>query len=292
VLLVEAYRSVPVELRVGTRSYRTALTGLPETPVLHRVIDSEMRVFQPRNDGLLLSLRLAERLGLGPGDTVSVAVLEGRRPQLDIVVTGVADEMLGMGAYTEIATIRRAMGEADAINLVSVATDGDTAMLRRLLKDRPKVATIVERSAAMEQFRATTETFVLVMAGTLSLFSVMIAIGVVYNHARIALQERTWELASLRVLGFTRAEVSNLLLTELFLQLVVALPVGLYIGYWFVRGVIALHDTEMFSIPAVIQPRSYAIAALVLLLSGVASALLVRRRIDSRDLVAVLKTRE
>jgi putative ABC transport system permease protein len=124
------------------------------------------------------------------------------------------------------------------------------------------------------------------------LFSVMIAIGVVYNHAHIALQERAWELASLRVLGFTRAEVADVLLSELLLQLVVALPLGLYIGYWFVRGVIALHDTEMFSIPAVIQPRSYAMAALVLLLSGVASALLVRRRIDSLDLVAVLKTRE
>ena len=94
------------------------------------------------------------------------------------------------------------------------------------------------------------------------------------------------------MLGFTRAEVSGLLLSELLLQLLVALPLGLYLGHWFVRGIIAMHDTEMFSIPAVIHPRSYALAALVLLLSGVASALLVRRRIDGLDLVAVLKTRE
>jgi putative ABC transport system permease protein len=130
------------------------------------------------------------------------------------------------------------------------------------------------------------------MAGTLSLFSVMIAIGVVYNHARIALQERAWELASLRVLGFTRREVAGVLLIELLAQLLIALPIGLYLGKWFVRAIIVMHDTELFEIPAIIHPRSYALAAIVLLLSGVASALLVRRRIDGLDLVAVLKTRE
>lgn len=130
------------------------------------------------------------------------------------------------------------------------------------------------------------------MAGTLSLFSVMIAIGVVYNHARIALQERAWELASLRVLGFTRREVGDVLLIELLVQLLIALPIGLYLGKWFVHAIIAMHDTELFEIPAIIYPRSYALAAIALLLSGVASALLVRRRIDRLNLVAVLKTRE
>jgi putative ABC transport system permease protein len=240
----------------------------------------------------MLSRRLAERLALQVGERVSVEVLEGRRPHLEMTVTGLLDEMLGIGAYTTIGTVNRMMHEADAISSVGVAAAGDTGALRRLLSDRPNVATISERSVSLRQFRQTTEMFVLVMAGSLSLFSVMIAVGVVYNHARIALQERAWELASLRVLGFTRGEVSGLLLSELLLQLLIALPIGLYLGLWFVRGVIALHDTEMFEIPAIIHPRSYALAAIVLLLSGAASALLVRRRIDRLDLVSVLKTRE
>jgi putative ABC transport system permease protein len=154
------------------------------------------------------------------------------------------------------------------------------------------VATITERAVSLRQFRRTTQMFVLVMAGILSLFSVMIAIGVVYNHARIALQERAWELASLRVLGFTRAEVASLLLSELLVQLLIAVPLGLWLGHWVVHGMIALHETEMFTIPAVIRPRSYALAAAIVLLAGVASALIVRRRIDRLDLVSVLKTRE
>jgi putative ABC transport system permease protein len=292
VLQTEAYRVVPVQLRAGTRSYRTAITGLPPQPVLHQLVGNNLRVFPPPSDGLMLSRRLAERLALQVGERVSVEVLEGRRPHLDLTVTGLLDEMLGIGAYTTIGTVNRMMNEAGAISSVGVAAAGDTGTLRRLLSDRPNVATISERSVSLRQFRQTTEMFVLVMAGSLSLFSVMIAVGVVYNHARIALQERAWELASLRVLGFTRGEVSGLLLSELLLQLLIALPIGLYLGLWFVRGVIALHDTEMFEIPAIIHPRSYALAAIVLLLSGAASALLVRRRIDRLDLVSVLKTRE
>ena len=292
VLQMEAYRAVPVELRVGTHTYRTAITGLPAKPVLRQLIDSEMHAHRPPPEGLLLSQRLARRLGLNLGDRVAVAVLEGRRPQVDMTVSGFVDEMLGIGAYVEVDTVRRLMGEADAISSANIAASGDTSALRRLLTERPKVATISERSVSMRQFRQTTQTFVLVMAGTLSLFSVMIAIGVVYNHARIALQERAWELASLRVLGFTRREVAGVLLSELLVQLLIALPIGLYFGGWFVRAIIAMHDTEMFEIPAIIYARSYALATIVLLLSGVASALLVRRRIDALDLVSVLKTRE
>ena len=292
VLEVEGYRIVPVELRAGIRSYRTVITGLPAKPVLRQLVDSQMRVHRPRPDGLLLSQRLARRLGLQIGDHVSVAVLEGARPRVDMTVSGLVDEMLGIGAYAEMNTVHRLMGEADAISSVSITADGDTSVLRRLLSGYPKVSTISERSVSMRQFRETTLTFVLVMAGTLSLFSVMIAIGVVYNHARIALQEQTWELASLRVLGFTRREVAGMLLMELWVQLLIALPIGLYLGKWFVRAIIAMHDTEMFEIPAIIHPRSYALAAIVLLSSGAASALMVRRRVDSLDLIAVLKTRE
>lgn len=164
--------------------------------------------------------------------------------------------------------------------------------LRRALLDRPLVATISDRTVSLQQFRETTQTFVLVMAGILAAFSVVIAIGVVYNHARIALQERAWQLASLRVLGFTRAEVAWLLLSELLVQLLIAVPIGLWLGHWLVRGLIALHDTEMFQIPAVIQPRSYALAGAVVMLSGVGSALLVQRQINRLDLVGVLKARE
>ena len=293
VLLTEAYRAVPVRLSAAQRSYRTSITGLPQNPVLRRLVAADLSVVLPPQDGLLLSSRLARRLNLHPGQTVAVDILEGKRLRLDLPVVGLLDELLGIGAYMQIGALNRLLREADSISAVGLTAARPNDMeLRRALLDRPLVATISDRTVSLQQFRETTQTFVLVMAGILAAFSVVIAIGVVYNHARIALQERAWQLASLRVLGFTQAEVAWLLLSELLVQLLIAVPIGLWLGYWFVRGLIALHDTEMFQIPAVIQPRSYALAGAVVLLSGAASALLVQRQINRLDLVGVLKARE
>ena len=293
VLATEGYRSVPVRLRAAHRGYRTAITGLPPDPVLRRLVDLDLRVVPPPRDGLLLSGRLARRLRVQPGETVAIDVLEGKRIHAELPVAGLLNELLGIGAYIQIDTLNGLLGEADSINSVGVATvNPNNFALRRTLLNRPRVATIIDRAISLRQFRETTQTFVLVMAGILSAFSIVIAVGVVYNHARIALQERAWELASLRVLGFTRAEVTGLLLSELLVQLLIAVPIGLYLGHWLVRALIALHDTEMFEIPAVISSRSYSLAGLVVLLSGAASALLVHRQIGRLDLVGVLKARE
>ena len=293
VLVTEAWRMVPVRLRAGQHSYRTAITGLPANPVLRRLVDANLGIATPPRDGLLLSSGLAHRLKLRVGQTVAIEVLEGKRIHTELPVVGLLDELLGIGAYIQIDTLNRLMGEADSISAVGIVTaDQSNLPLRQALLNRPKVATIVDRAISLRQFRETTQTFVLVMAGILSAFSVVIAVGVVYNHARIALQERSWELASLRVLGFTRAEVTLLLLGELLVQLLIAVPTGLVLGYWLVLALIGLHDTEMFRIPAVISPRSYAMAGTVVLLSGVASGLLVHRQIGRLDLVGVLKARE
>ena len=275
----------------GARSYRTAITGLPAQPV-HRLIDAELHVLAPPADGLMQSRRLADRLPLHTGDRVVAEVLEGRRPHVGMTVVGLLDELLGIGAYADIDTVNPLMGKSGAVNSVGVAVAGDTGTLRRLLKDRPEVATITERAVSLRQFRQTTQMFVLVMAGILSVFSVMITIGVVYNHARIALQERAWELASLRVLGFTRAEVAGPLLSELSLAAADRGASGLWFGHRLVHGMSARHENEIFTIPAVIRPRSYALAGAVVLLAGAARALIVRRHVDRLDLVSVLKTRE
>jgi len=133
---------------------------------------------------------------------------------------------------------------------------------------------------------------ILIMSAVLTLFAIVIAVGVVYNNARIALAERAWELASLRVLGFTRAEVSGLLLGELGIGLLIALPLGMLAGEGLVHLIAGLLKSDQFLFPVVIRARTHALAALAVLLAAAASALIVRRRIDRLDMVAALKTRE
>jgi putative ABC transport system permease protein len=293
VMHAEGMRIVPVRLRAGHRSYRTSITGLLPRATLHRLMDEDAHPIPLPPDGLLLSQRLGERLGIEPGDRVEIEALEGDRPRRDIRVAGLANDQVGLSAYMDVRALNRLMREDDAMTAVTVAMDrSQQDRFYAALKQVPKVETVSIKALSLKAFRETTGLLILIMAGVLSGFALTIAVGVVYNSARIALQERAWDLASLRILGFTRAEVSWLLLGEIAAELAIALPIGLWLGYWAVRLLVDLHETEMFKVPAIIEPRSYALATLGVVAAAALSALIVRRRIDGLDLVAVLKARE
>jgi putative ABC transport system permease protein len=115
---------------------------------------------------------------------------------------------------------------------------------------------------------------------------------VVYNAARIAYAERARDLASLRVIGFTRAEASFVLLGELAVVTLVALPIGSILGYYLSFGIAAGFSSEFYTIPAIFDPASYGFAAMVVLGAAIGSGWMVKRDIDRADLVSALKTRE
>lgn len=293
VLLAESNRAVPVRLRMGHRSYLTAISGLPEDARLRRLLDEHQQPVTLPPDGILLTDRLAEKLGVKPGESLQIEVQEGNRIKRDVPVAGVVNDMIGMSAYMDIRALNRLMGEGDSISALAIASGGtpDHALLARL-KEIPKVATVTIKLSALQSFRETSARNILVFTAIITAFASAIAVGVVYNSARIALAERAWELASLRVLGFTRREVSALLLGELAIELLVAIPLGLWMGYVLSWVLVTISHTEIISIPVIIEPGTYAYAALTTLAAGMASALIVRHRIDHLDLVAVLKTRE
>ena len=289
----EGYRVVPVVLRSAQRSYRTGVLGIAPGARLRRLLDDRQRPIESRGGGLLLTRQLAEHLRVAIGDTVLVDVREGKRPRLDVPVAGLVDDMVGLSAYMDVEALHRSLDEGDTVNAAALRIDRRRAAdVHARLKQIGGVATVASKDAWLRVFEETTATFVLFFTAILTAFAVVIAVGVVYNGARTALQERAWELASLRVLGFTRAEVSALLLSELALGLFLALPLGVVLGWGAAVGLSLVHQTDLFRIPPVVAPRTYAYAALVVLGAGAITALLVRRRIDRLDLVAVLKTRE
>ena len=164
--------------------------------------------------------------------------------------------------------------------------------LYSLLKTTPRVAGVGVKRAWMRNFWATMAENLLVMRTFHLIFATVIAFGVVYNNARISLSERSRELATLRVIGFTRAEISAILLGELGVLTLAALPLGMLLGYGFAAIIIWALETEMFRCPLVVGPATYAFGALVVLVATVLSALTVRRQLDHLDLVAVLKSKE
>ena len=293
VLRVEAGREVPVVLVAGHRSYRTALLGLPQNGELRRLLDAKRRPIGLPPDGVLLTDRLAERLGVRAGDALRIEVLSGDLRKRAVVVAGTVADLVGSFAYMDYAALGHLIGEPNLVSSVSLrVVRGDNAALFAQLRQMPRVATVASKDAMLANFRATSARNVLFYTSVLTAFAVVIAVGIVYNNARIMLQERAWELASLRVLGFTRAEVSAFLLGELALELVLALPLGCLAGYALAWTMVHAIQHELLSIPLVILPRTYAVAALAVVAAGIASALVVRLRIDRLDLVGVLKARE
>jgi len=294
VRLCEPYRVVPVRISNAQRSRRLAVTGVEPDGELFRLVDVQQRVVPSRAEGLILSAKLAEVLGVSPGERVRVEVLEGERPVLELPVAATVDDFSGVAAYMPRDRLNALMDEGDVVSGAHLSIDPHRAdALYSELKQTPHVAGVTLKGAAVQSFKDTVVKNLLRMRLFNVGFACVIAFGVVYNAVRISLAERGRELATLRVVGFTRAEVSAVLLGELGVLTLIAIPLGLLMGYglsWLV--VETTYDTELFRVPLVIGRRTYAFAGCVVLVAAVVSGLIIRRRIDRLDLVAVLKSRE
>ncbi len=293
VLVAEGMRVVPVRLRAGHRSYLTSVIGLPSGGELRRPHDVALRPIDVPPHGITLTRRLAERIGVVPGEIVTVEVMEGQRRKIDLPASALVDEAVGMSSYMTIQTLNRLTGEGDVVSAASLYVEPSTLpTLAQRLKQLPIVESVAVKAYTLNSFLEKIAGIVYVSAAILTTFAVIVAVGVVYNSARIALQERAWELASLRVLGFTRTEVAQILFTQFAAEIILAIPIGLVLSRYTVALIARFHSSESFQIPGVVEPRTYVMAVAIVVAAAAASAYIVRRRVDRLDLVAVLKTRD
>lgn len=286
-------RVVPVRLRAGHLSRQTAITGLASEPRLQRVVDENRRGVTVPEEGVLVTRKLAEVLSVREGSVLTLEVLEGARPTRHVVISGLVDELMGTAVYMNLDALHRLMREGPSLSGAYIRVDPFYAeRLYELLKSLPAVAGVALKTAAVEAFNEQMDEMMGVLIFFNILFASVITVGVVYNAARISLSERGRELASLRVLGFTRGEISWILLGELACLTLLAIPFGCLTGYGFAYMIVTAFDTELYRFPLVVSARTFSVSILVVTAAAVFSGLAVRRRLDSLDLVEVLKTRE
>ena len=289
----EPMRSVAAKMRNGWREEREALQGLPARQQLYRVYDAEGRALELPPEGVVISTMLAEMLQVRVGERITVEVLEGRRPVFDVPVVATFETYIGSPAYMDIRALDRLMRERPSVTAVHLRVDENQQdALFRDLKTLPRVSSVTVKEAAVQTFRDTMAETITIFVSFFIVFSCALAFGVTYNAARISLSERGRELATLRVLGFTRAEISYILLGEVALLTFVALPLGCGLGYALASLIVQAFKTELYRVPLVVLASTYGWAMLIGLAATVVSALLVRRQVDRLDLIAVLKTRE
>ncbi len=292
-LRAEPFRTVAVKLKHRSAERRMALVGKPADAELARVLSGDLKPVVLPPHGIVLSKSAADILGLRVGDMAEIEVLEGRKQKLLQPVSAIITGYIGLTAYMELGAMNRMLGEASVISGVHLALDHDhKAELFAVLKETPAASFIALQYAALAKFRSTLAQNILIMVTVYASLAAIIAFGVVYNFARISLSEQGREMASLRVLGFTRNEVSGLLLGELAAVVLIAQPVGWLLGYGFAWVIAEGFRTELYRVPLVVNREVYAWASLIVLAAAAVSGLVVRRRIDRLDLIEVLKTRE
>jgi putative ABC transport system permease protein len=289
VIEVEPVRVVPAILSNGLKSYRGAINGLQPEPRLNRALDQNQHIISMREEGVILATALAKLLDIAPGDKLTIDVREGRQPILQIPVTGLADTLFGSPAYMDMAALNRLLREPNRVSGAYLRIDAThKETIYQQLKNMPNVAGVSRKANTRDAFQELMNTGAGIMRHIMAAIVALITFGIVYNSARIAYAERARDLASLRIIGFTGNEVAFVLLGELAIVTLIALPIGAVLGYYLSFAIAVGFSSDLYQIPAIFTPSSYGVAALAVIAAAMVSGWLVKRDLDRADLLATL----
>lgn len=272
---------------------RVSIEARLPAPDLSRVVVAGGAVLDTPPGGIVLSRRLANQMHVSPGDSIEVEFLSGRQGTYELTVSALVDQYFGLGAYVDLVYLNQLFGQSPRLSVANVTLDdAQIDDLHAVITDIPELVGTIMMTQTRRSFQETIRQNVVVMNTLYMVIAVLITIGVAYNGARVQLSERARELASLRILGFTRGQVSYILVGETMLLALLAQPLGWVLGRLFTGAMVDAFSSDLYALPLILKPATFSTASLVVLAAALGSVLLVRRRLDRLDLVAVMKTRE
>jgi putative ABC transport system permease protein len=273
-------------------SKRSRIEGFAADSTLKRLLGSELLLPIPQH-GLILTTDLARRLGVAVGDAVDVEALDGRRAHFQVRLAGTVPEPIGQQGVMRLEALNRLLGDGHAVNGAMLDIDArQQATIYERLEDFAQIASIGSRSVSIQNFYDTLAKALLTFTWIATVLAAIIAFGVLYNSARVMLTERSRELATLRVLGYTPAETASVLTAELWTLTLCALPAGLLAGLALCHVLVATMTNDLMRVPAWITGATFAAALSVVLLAAWAAVSDLRRRVRLLDPVHALKVRE
>ncbi|MDB6027179.1 MAG: outer rane-specific lipoprotein transporter subunit LolC, partial [Verrucomicrobiales bacterium] len=282
-----------VRIHFGAKSRQLVIQGMSPKGEQNRVIDAATREIKIPAEGMIISGKLATALGAKVGDELAVEILEGKRLTRNVVLIGLAEDFAGVAAYMNIKAVNRLLQEGDVVSGASVTIDpAQRSAFMHALKTIPRVAWIAVKESLRANFRKTTAASIGLIQTIYLIFAMIVAFGVVYNNARISLAERSRELATLRVIGFSQREVGAVLVTELVILAMLAVPLGLLLGTGFATVILRSVNTETVRLPLVFTTQNYAFAVTVVVIASTLSAWFVLRKLSQLNLVGALKAPE
>lgn len=291
VIAAEPFRSVPIRIRHGQRSKRLGLMGLESKPMLFRVMgDRNQSIELPDGSGLTITRKLAELIDAREGDVVEIELMEGQDRSLRLPIATIFPNYTGPAAYMNRFELHRLLQEGERLSGAFVRIHAaKRSQVYREIKETPAVVGILDKQAAVTNFRSIISRSTFWMRTINALFAAFIAFGVSYNSALIAYTERARDLATMRVMGFSQRELAAILLTEIGIITLLAIPIGMPLGYALCFWTTLAVDTESHRFPLIVNPDTYVYGIVVLCVSIAISSFAILRLLKQIDILAVLK---
>lgn len=293
VLTVRPFRTAVATLFNGAKSDRTTITGYEAADPYIRALDARERPIPLRGEGLIVTEALAKKLDLSSGDVVSLRVHERRPRDVVVRVLALSIEYSGLGAYMDRRALNDILDEGDLASGVQVLLDKNaTRAFYASVAATPGIAGAISRDDTIVSYRRVIAEAFRTSRLYYALFAAIIAFGVAYNAGRIAFSERARDLATLEVLGFTHAEIAAIQLGEQAILAILAIPIGLILGWFLAHGISEAYQRDEMRIPPVIDASALGATLFVYTTTIVLTLGLIGYRLWRLDLVSVLKTRE
>ncbi|MCB0361939.1 MAG: FtsX-like permease family protein, partial [Bdellovibrionales bacterium] len=291
VIEAEGYRNAAIKVRYENREETTSIKGLPSKARLMGMVDKDLKELKLPEDGIFISRILSRQLDVGIGDIIEIEFLEGKKPTLQVEILNIVDSLMSNEVLTSRRSLARILQTDDFVDRILFRSYSDSRILYTRLKEMPNVLSVTYRDSVSKFFNDNSAKFILVFAFILALFAGAIGFGVAFNSMRVALAERDWELATLRILGFSSPEVFRILVGEIALLMFLFLPVGWLLGFFNAQWIVSQMKMENFELPFLIHPDTFFWATFILFISTAISGTLIYRLVTKLDMVATLKSR-
>lgn len=288
---VEPVLELPVRLYWQGRTEEELLTGYPPDLTLRKISGTAEKTVALPDDGIILNERTADKLGVGVGDMVEVETLLPQGPvhRDNLKIMGLTRQLIGGGSYVSLRQANRVLRETNTVSGAMLKVlPGHSAAVEKEINSYMGVASVQSRQKELDNFNKNLESLAYSVS-IIVLFAMMLGFAIVYSSSIISLVERRRELASLQVIGFSLKEVSGLLLNESILQTLPGIILGLPFGRLLAEAYVQSVNTDLYTLPVIIYPRTYFYAALLGLVFVYLAFKLTTRGLNRVDMVEVLK---
>lgn len=289
--VAEPIGEYPFSLTNGWREEGAIVIGLNRDTKLYSLKDLEDREVSIPEKGILLSDVLARRLGVKPGDTVTLESPYKPGVKREVKVADIVSQYLGFNGFMDIKYLGSILNEGYVTNGAIIDIKYGSEEFLKRLKDMPYIQKFDTPTGQMEEYMKYLDLMYAYLAVVI-LFGTIMGFAIIYNTTTINIMERKRELASLRVMGFSKRQVAELIFNENVAVSVLGIIVGLPMGRLMAAGIINNLGEEIIKIPLVIYPRTYLMAVVTVFIFVFLAQLANMRRISKLDLVEVMKSRE